>query len=120
MDTARVIVPPLVTAYAIFVVMVVRAWHGPSRSSPPPPTLRGILATLVGGYVVFLVIVVVFHVAFAGQHKALLTAASGGAFLLVGASAVYAVALWSVGRIGRVRSDREGGRADEGDGLENR
>jgi hypothetical protein len=120
MDTARVIVPPLVTAYAIFVVMVVRVWHGPSSSSPPPPTARRIVATLVGGYLFFLVIVGVFHVALAGEHRALFSAATGGVFLLVGASAVYAIGVWSVGRIGRVRSDREGGRADEGDGLENR
>jgi protein-S-isoprenylcysteine O-methyltransferase Ste14 len=120
MDTARVIVPPLVTAYAIFVVMVVRAWRGQSTSAPTPPTTRRIFATVMGGYLLFLLIVAVFHVALAGQHRALLSAATGGAFLLAGASAVYAVALWSVGRIGRVRSDREGGRADEGDGLENR
>ena len=120
MDTARVIVPPLVTAYAIFVVMVVRAWRGPSGSSPAPATARRIVATLVGGYLVFLAIVALFHVALAGEHRALLSAATGGAFLLVGASAVYAIGVWSVGRIGRVRSGREGGRADEGDGLENR
>ena len=77
-------------------------------------------ATLVGGYLFFLVIVGVFHVALAGEHRALFSAATGGVFLLVGASAVYAIGVWSVGRIGRVRSDREGGRADEGDGLENR
>ncbi len=121
MDTARVIVPPLVTAYAIFVVMVVRAWRGPSGSSPAPPlTARRIVATLVGGYLVFLAIVAVFHVALAGERRALLSAAAGGAFLLAGAGAVYAIGVWSVGRIGRVRSGREGGRADEGDGLENR
>jgi hypothetical protein len=36
------------------------------------------------------------------------------------AAAVYAVCAWSVARIRRVPSRREGGRADEGDGLENR
>jgi hypothetical protein len=119
MGTARVIVPPLVTAYAIFVVIVVRAWHGPSTSSPPAPTSRRIVATLVGGYLVFLVIVAVFHVVLAGEHRALLSAATGGAFLLLGASAVYALGVCSLGRIGRVRARREGGRADEGDGLQN-
>jgi hypothetical protein len=112
MHTARVIVPPLVTAYAVFVVMVVRAWHGPSGSSPLPPTSRRILATLVGGYLVFLAIVAVFHVVLAGEHQALLSAATGGAFLLVGASAVYAIGLWILGRQGRGRSDREGGGAE--------
>jgi hypothetical protein len=108
MDTARVIVPPLVTAYAIFVVIVVRAWRGPSASSPPPPTSRRLVTTLVGGYLVYLAIVAVFHVALAGQHRALLSAATGGAFLLAGASAVYAIGLWSVGRIGWVRSRSRG------------
>jgi hypothetical protein len=107
MDTARVIVPPLVTAYAIFVVMIVHLWHGPSVVLPRPPTSRRIVATVVGGYLVFLAIVAVFHVALAGEHRALLSAATGGAFLLAGASAVYALCWWSLGRIGRVRSGRE-------------
>jgi protein-S-isoprenylcysteine O-methyltransferase Ste14 len=117
MDTARVIVPPLVTAYAIFVVMVVRSWRGPSVVSPRPPTPRRIVATMVGGYLVFLLIVAVFHVALAGEHRALLSAATGGAFLLAGASAVYVFCWWSLSRIGRIRSGRERDRVDEGDGA---
>ena len=120
MDSARVIVPPLVTAYAIFVIMVLRAWGGPAERVRRAPTRRDIALTILGGYLVFLVIVVVFHVALAGQHAAFRSAVWSGAVLLLGAGVVYAAFLWTAARIGRVRSRREGGRADEGDGLENR
>jgi len=98
-DTARVIVPPLVTAYAIFAVMVVRAWRYGSRE-PRVRALapREIVWTVVGGYLVFLAIVAVFHVGLAGQRGALRSAATGGAFLLAGASLVYAVLLWRLRR----------------------
>ena len=98
MDTARVIVPPLVTAYAIFVVMVVRAWRGPRESPPRRPSPREIPWTVVGGYLVFLAIVAVFHVGLAGQRGALRSAATGGAFLLAAASLVYGVLLWRLRR----------------------
>jgi len=98
MDTARVIVPPLVTAYAIFVVIVVRAWRGPRETQPRRPSPREIVWTVVGGYLVFLAIVAVFHVGLAGQRGALRSAATGGAFLLAGASLVYAVLLWRLRR----------------------
>ena len=117
MDSARVIVPPLVTAYAIFVVMVVRAWGGPKERSGRTPMPRDIWVTIVGGYLVFLAIVAVFHVGLAGQHGALKSAAFGGAFLLLGAAAVYAVCWWSIARIRP--SHREGRRTDGGDGVEN-
>jgi hypothetical protein len=98
MDTARVIVPPLVTAYAIFVVMVVRAWRCSKESPTRRPSPREIVWTVVGGYLVFLAIVAVFHVGLAGQRGALRSAATGGAFLLAGASLVYAVLLWRLRR----------------------
>ena len=99
MDTARVIVPPLVTAYAIFVVMVARSWRrGPREPRLRRLTTREIVRTVVGGYLVFLAIVAVFHVGLAGQHDALGSAATGGAFLLVSGSAVYAALLWSLRR----------------------
>jgi protein-S-isoprenylcysteine O-methyltransferase Ste14 len=112
MDTARVIVPPLVTAYAIFVVMVARAWDGPKERSGRTPTRRELLGTIVGGYLVFLAIVAVFHVGLAGQHGALESAASGGTFLVLGAAVVYTVCAWILSHISRVRSRRKGGRAD--------
>jgi hypothetical protein len=97
-DTARAIVPPLVTAYAIFVVMIVRAWRGPAERPQRRPSLRGIVRTVLGGYLVFLAIVAVFHVGLAGQHHAFLSAATGGAFLLAVAAAVYGLCVWSIGR----------------------
>ena len=120
MDTARVIVPPLVTAYAIFIVIAVRAWRGPAAPSSRTPTTRDVVWTIIGGYLVFLAIVAVFHVGLAGQRGALRSAGWGGAVLLLGAGVVYVSTAWTAARIGRVRSRREGGRADEGDGLENR
>ena len=111
MDSARVIVPPLVTAYAIFIVMVVRAWSGPKDRTARASTTRDIVMTIVGGYLVF-------HLALAGQRGAFRSAAWGGAVLLLGAAAVYAGCLWTRAYIGRVRSRREGGRADQRDGLE--
>jgi heme/copper-type cytochrome/quinol oxidase subunit 2 len=99
MDTARVIVPPLVTAYAIFVVMVVRALRrGPREPHVRVLTRREIVWTVAGGYLVFLAIVAVFHVGLAGEHGALRSAATGGAFLLVSATVVYALRLWSMRR----------------------
>ena len=95
MDAARVIVPPLVTAYAIFVVMVVRAWRrGPREPRVRALTQREVVWTAADGYLVFLAIVAVFHVGLAGQHGAFRSAAAGGAFLLVGASVLYGVCLW--------------------------
>lgn len=115
MDSARVIVPPLVTAYTIFVVMVVRAWRGPVTASARPPTTRDVVWTLVGGYLMFLAIVAVFHVALAGQRGALRSALWSGAFLLVGAGVVYAACSWTAVRLDRARARRKGGRADEGE-----
>jgi hypothetical protein len=120
MDRARAIVPPLVTAYAIFVVMVVRAWDGRKERTHRVSTPRDVLLTILGGYLAFLAIVAAFHVGLAGQHGALKSAALGGGFLLLAAMALYIACVWTVARIGRVRSRREGGRADEGDGLESR
>src|SRR5438128_9761072 len=108
METARVIVPPLATAYAIFVVMVVRAWRGPTPPPTRPPTARQIFATVAGGYLVFLAIVAVFHVGLAGQHRALLSAATGGGFLLIAASVVYAACLRSLRSLRSLRRLRSG------------
>lgn len=95
----RAIVPPLVTAYVVFVAMVILAWR---RPGPPRPRWRekthapareskgSFLATAICGYLVFLAIVLVFHVWLARESDALVSAVWGGLFLSVtamGASA---------------------------------
>lgn len=83
----RVVLPPLITAYAIFVAMVVFAVR---RPVPRPRRLgdgsassrsRRVIGTIVGGYAAFLVIVLVFHVWIADEPGAFSSALWGGAFL---------------------------------------
>jgi hypothetical protein len=83
--TARVIAP-LVTAYALFIWILASWWRHPSRPAPRPgrPPLRYLLTLVGGGYAVFLVIVLVFHVWIAGQRGAMRSALTGGAFLAFG------------------------------------
>ena len=110
----RAIVPPLVAAYVVFVLMVILA-----RRRPGPPRLGlrekmhaeresqgSFLATAICGYVVFLAIVMVFHVWLAGESDALVSAVWGGLFLSVtalGASAftTLVVPLWRGRKVGR-------------------
>jgi hypothetical protein len=83
----RVVLPPLFAAYSIFVAMVV-LWM--RRPAPRPRGLaretngagrRHIAETMLGGCVVFLVVVLVFHAWIADEPKALASALWGGAFL---------------------------------------
>ena len=82
------IVIPLVSAYALFVVMGLSTLRRP-RTEPAtvePETgwhdaLRYLAATVGGGYLFFLLVVLVFHVVIAGQHGVLASAATGGGFL---------------------------------------
>jgi threonine/homoserine/homoserine lactone efflux protein len=83
----RVVLPPLVAAYAVFVAMVVLAVRRP----PPRPGgrvdrstrlgWRRVITTMVGGYVAFLVVVLIFHAWIADEPTALRSALWGGAFL---------------------------------------
>lgn len=104
----RAILPPLVSAYAIFVAMVVLARRRPvpRRSDrgggSAPVHLRRVVGTTVGGYVAFLVIVLIFHVWLAEQTDAFSSAVFGGAFL---AGTLMVVALGS-SLIGRRRMRR--------------
>ena len=84
----RAVLPPLVTAYAIFVAMVVLRLrrpvprpHGHADGSSGAPHLRHVVRTMLGGYVAFLVIVLIFQVWLAGDPDAFANAAWGGAFL---------------------------------------
>jgi hypothetical protein len=107
----KVVLPPLAAAYAAFVVMVVVARrrpvprpHGRDRSLVPSRCVRpSVIETVVGGYVAFLVIVLVFHVWIAGEGDVLWSAAWGGAFLCFLALAIWA-GLSLIGRaIARLR-----------------
>lgn len=86
----RAVLPPLVTAYAIFVAMVILRLrrpvpgpHGRADGSSGTAHLRHVVRTMLGGYVAFLVIVLIFHVWLAEDPDAFASAALGGAFLLL-------------------------------------
>ncbi|MGH2590176.1 MAG: DUF6256 family protein [Actinomycetota bacterium] len=96
----RAIVPPLAAGYAVFVSMVLiarrrpvpRPGRGPQGGAPA--SLAGVVGMTVGGYIVFLAIVLVFHVWLAREADALASAVWGGAFLsslALGAGAISKV-----------------------------
>lgn len=97
MRVLRAVLPPLVSAYALFVAMVVR-WRrrppprpGPTGALPPP---RYLLETVGGGYVAFCAIVAVFHGWLAGEADAPADAARGGALLIALALPSFLVLTW--------------------------
>jgi predicted phage tail protein len=116
----RTIVPPLVAAYAVFVAMVIVTWRRPvprgrrlpektpAHATNPPGSL---LATAGGGYLVFLAIVLVFHVWLAGEADALGSAVLGGLFLsliTLGVSAISTgIARWLESRKASPRTTAE-------------
>jgi Family of unknown function (DUF6256) len=87
----RAILPPLITAYALFVAMVVLGRRRPVARPIARPhgrgngaarvRLRRVVWTIVGGYAAFLVIVLIFHVWLAEEPDAFASAVWGGAFL---------------------------------------
>jgi hypothetical protein len=105
----RAVLPPLVTADAIFVAMVVLGLrrpvprpHGRVDGSPSAP-LRHVVRTMLGGYVAFLVIVLIFHVWLAENPDAFGSAALGGVFLSL-ITLVVAAGSPLIGRRSRGRS----------------
>jgi hypothetical protein len=96
----RVVLPPLVTAYAIFVAMALIGWRRPVPrprglgADPVAASLRQVVREVVGGYVAFLVIVLIFHVWVADDAAAFVSAIAGGAFLC--GVVVVAAAGWSL------------------------
>ena len=83
----RAVLPPLITAYVLFATMAVLAWRRPVAR----PIARGegstrlrlgrVVRTTIGGYVAFLVVVLIFHVWLAQEPDAFVNALWGGAFL---------------------------------------
>jgi hypothetical protein len=99
----RAIVPPLITAYTLFVAMVVLTMKRPAarrRFDVPADTPpRSFVSTMFGGYAAFLVIVLVFHVWLADDPEAFSSAVWGGAFL----SGVALITAWIASLIGARR-----------------
>jgi Family of unknown function (DUF6256) len=83
----RAVLPPLITAYALFAAMVALAWRRPmarpiARSEGSTRVHLGrVVQTTVGGYVAFLAVVLIFHVWLAKEQDAFVSALWGGAFL---------------------------------------
>jgi len=96
----RRIVPPLVTTFVVFLLLV--RYHvrhaetmeaSPSRSSWPA-FLRYLAATAAAGYGMFLAVVLVFHVWLARDHAAFRSALAGGAVLLAIVLPAFVLAEW--------------------------
>lgn len=95
------VIAPLLSAEALF-LWVVANWlrHPETQRQPRRPVsgsgvIRHVMTTVIGGYISFLAIVLVFHVWIAGQREALESAVAGGAFLAFGVAApVFLLLAW--------------------------
>jgi hypothetical protein len=96
---------PLASAEVLF-LCIVASWlrlppdeEGPRQATSSAGLIRHMATTVGGGYLVFLVIVLIFHVWIAGQKTALGSAIAGGAFLAFGvAGPVFLLFGWLQGR----------------------
>jgi hypothetical protein len=96
----RRIVPPLVTTFVVFLLLV--RYHvrhaepmGPASSRfTLPAFIRYLAATAAAGYAMFLAIVLVFHVWLARDHAAIRSALAGGAALLAIVLPAFVLAEW--------------------------
>ena len=95
----RRIVPPLVTTFVVFLLLV--RYHvrraDPAEPAPSHPSMsafvRYLAATAAAGYAMFLAIVLVFHVWLARDHAAR-SAVAGGAALLAIVLPAFVLAEW--------------------------
>jgi Family of unknown function (DUF6256) len=96
----RRIVPPLVTTFAVFLLLVHYHVRHTDQAAPAPshPSMsafvRYLAATAAAGYGMFLAIVLVFHVWLARDHAALRSALAGGAALLAIVVPAFVLAEW--------------------------
>jgi hypothetical protein len=96
----RRIVPPLVTTFVVFLLLV--RYHvrhaDPAEPAPSHPSMsafvRYLAATAAAGYAMFVAIVLVFHVWLARDQAALRSALAGGAALLAIVLPVFVLAEW--------------------------
>ena len=114
-DIARRIVPPLVTAFVLFLVVLRYAVRHPtpSTTTSPAPTdvswavfARYLAVTVLSGYGVLLLIVLVFHVVLAREPGVFRSAAVGGAFLAFGVAVPVFVLSEAIDRRRRARTGR--------------
>jgi hypothetical protein len=100
----RAALPPVFAAYAIFVAMVVRARRHPV---PRPRTgswwlgrrraglARSLAVTTLGGYLVFVGIVAVFHAWLAGEDGAIRSGVTEGFVLALVVFVLFTISGWS-------------------------
>ena len=96
----RRIIPPLVTTFVVFLLLV--RYHvrhsNPAEPAPSHPSVsafvRYLVVTAAAGYAMFLAIVIVFHVWLARDHAALRSAVAGGAGLLAIVLPAFVLAEW--------------------------
>lgn len=96
----RRIVPPLVTTFVVFLVLV--RYHvrhaDPAEPAPSHPSMsafvRYLAVTAASGYAMFLVIVLVFHAWLARDHAAIRSAGVGGVALLAIVLPAFVLAEW--------------------------
>ncbi len=99
-EVLRRIVPPLVTTFVVFLLLVRYHVRHAEPTEPTPPRsswsafVRYLSATAATGYGMFLAIVLVFHVWLARDHAALRSAVAGGAALLVIVFPAFVLAEW--------------------------
>jgi hypothetical protein len=103
----RTAILPVLAPFVLVVVSAVVALREPTPRPPATPIrdrrqlgrfLRVLAGTLAGGYVMFLAIVVVFHVGLVGLREDLVAVAGEGAALLLVSAAAFALAQLGVGR----------------------
>jgi Family of unknown function (DUF6256) len=99
-EIVRRIVPPLVTTFVVFLLLVrYHVQHAePAEPTSPrfpwPAFIRYLAATAAAGYGMFLVIVLVFHVWLARDHAALRSAVVDGAALLAIVLPAFVLVEW--------------------------
>ena len=105
-DFWRRIVPPLVSAFAVFLLMLRYAFRHPEEESAERGSwrefLRYLVVTATSGFAVLLGIVLVFHVILARDPGAFWSAAGGGLLLLAIVLPAFILGEW----LGRRRAER--------------
>jgi len=108
----RTVVVPVLSAYAVFILLAIYAARHPVPRPPSSepltartlgPFLRYVGVMEAGGYVVLLAVVLVFGVVIVGGDGELSSAAWSGLFLLAVATPVFALMSWAEGRWRRPR-----------------